>query len=361
MFSNRLAIRRPHTISILALFVLVAAAGCGRKGDPQPPLRIIPGSVQDLRVSQQGGILRISMSYPATTTSGAALGGVDAVELLQLSRPAPEGVIPVVDALAFDSAAEPLMVLRGPDLAAATTGGQLEVQVPLTLPLPDPAEALIFGVRSEKDGRVSSISNRATILPATPPQAPAALALTPSGDGVRVGWRYEVKDGDDEPGSFRIYRRDARVRGYGNAVGTVEGDQREWLDRGARFGDRYIYTVRTVLDTGTPILSAESGEREIDYQDRFAPPLPARFVALPERGTVRLRWERSRADDVAGYIVYRRDPGREFVPVQDKPITGLEYLDEGLASGLTFEYRIQTIDRLGNESALSQPVKATPR
>lgn len=356
MFSSRIA-HRSLAVAALPLLLALFSSACGRKGDPQPPLRIVPGAIQDLAVDQQGNILRIRMSYPATTTSGAALGGVDSVELLQLARPAIDGEVPSVDASTFSAGAVPLMVLRGTELAAATTGGQLQVQIPLTDPLPDPAEALVFGARSEKDGRVSPMSNRAAIVPSAPPEPPSSLTLEPSGDGIKVGWRYDGETAE----AFRIYRRDARVRGYGDAVGTVDGEEREWLDRAARFGDRYIYTVRTLLVATPPVLSAEAGEREIDYQDRFAPPLPARFVALPERGAVRLRWERSRADDVAGYVIYRRDPGQQFRRIDDKLITGLEYLDRGLASGLTFEYRIQAVDRLGNESAPSQPVSATPR
>lgn len=349
--------RRPRTALLLTLIAALAAFACGKKGDPLPPLRIIPGPVQDLRVMQQGSVLLVALSYPATTTSGAALGGVDSIELLQVALPAPDGVAPSVDPSAFAAAATPLLVLRGADLAAATSGGRLEVQVPLTQPLPEPPQALIFGVRSEKAGQVSPISNRATIVPAVPPTPPAGLGLEPGADGVRVAWSY---DGED-PESFRIYRRDARVRGYGDAIGTVPGDRREWLDRSASFGERYIYTVRTMLTKAPPIFSAEAGEREIDFQDRFPPPLPARFVALPERGAVRLRWERSQADDVAGYIVFRRDPGRDFHRLEARLITGLEYIDRGLASGLVFEYRIQAVDQLGNESAASQPVEATPR
>lgn len=347
-------------IALICLYALGLGliAGCGKKGDPLPPLRIVPGPVRDLRVMQQGSVLLLSLSYPATTTSGTALGGVDSIDLLQLVRPPIEGAAPRVEPSEFELGAEPLLSLRGADLAAATTGGRLEVQVPLTQPLPEPEQALVFGVQSVKDGRISPLSNRAAIVPVRPPTPPSGLILEPSQDGIRVGWSYA---GDEPPENFRIYRRDARVRGYGDPVGSVAGDRGEWLDRNAAFGTRYIYTVRTLLRKAPPILSAEAGEREIDYRDRFAPPLPARFVALPERGAIRLRWEKSRADDVAGYIVFRRDPGRELRRLESQLITGIEYIDRGLASGVTFEYRIQAVDRLGNASAQSPPVRATPR
>ncbi len=109
------------------------------------------------------------------------------------------------------------------------------------------------------------------------------------------------------------------------------------------------------------ILSAEAGEREINYQDRFAPPLPARFVALGERGSVRLRWDRSNANEVAGYFLFRRDPGRDFERLNTEPISELEFLDRGLSAGLSFDYRIQAIDEVGNLSDMSEPIAATVR
>ncbi len=346
---------------LLVLAASFVAGGCGRKGDPLPPLRVIPAPTRDLRVFQQGGILMVQMTYPATTTSGAALGGVDSVQLWQLTRPSIDGEAPQVEAAEFDAAAEPLLELRGAELAAATSGDRLQFQLPLTLPLPDPDQALVFGVRTTKAQHSSPVSNRVAIVPRQPPEPPSALTLEGTAQGIRVGWTFDAPTEEDEPEGFQIYRRDARVRGYGEPVGSMPGDKRTWLDRSAQFGQRYIYTVRTLATKVPPIRSAEAGEREIDFQDRFAPPLPARFVALGERNAVRLRWERSRADDLAGYVIYRRDPGRDFRRLNDDLVTGIEFIDRGLASGVKFEYRIQAVDRQGNESARSQPVSATAR
>jgi len=343
------------TLALLSAGLLLGA--CGHKGDPLPPLRIIPAPTRDLRIFQQGDVLLVEMTYPSTTTSGAALGGIDAVELLQLVRPAADGKVPRVEAAEFEVGAKPLLLLRGAELAAATTGDRLEIQLPLSTPLPEPPQALVFGVRTVKAGRASPTSNRAAIVPRTPPTAPSALVLEAQAEGIEVRWSLASDDAE----GFRIYRRDARVRGYGEAIATASGKTRHWLDRGVPFGQRYIYTVRALVSKVPPILSAEAGEREIDYQDRFPPPLPARFVALAERNAVRLRWEPSLASDVAGYVLYRREPGREFHRLSEALISGIEYLDHGLASGVTFAYRIQAVDRLGNESARSQPVTAIAR
>lgn len=346
-----------RALAAAALAFLALVVACGKQGDPLPPLRTVPKTTNDLTVRQQGGVLLLEMGYPATTSGGIALGGIDAVEVRQLATLAPEGQAPPIDAQAFETGAKPLLTLRGADLGATVTGDRIQIQLPLEQPLPETPQALTFAVKTVKARETSATSNRVTIVPLPPPASPRDLEVEPGPNGIALSWQL---DGDD-PEGFDIYRRQARNRGYGAPLAQVGGDARSFIDRDARFEQRYIYTVRTVASRNPPIASAEAGEREVDYRDRFAPPLPANFVALGEKGSVRLRWDPSPADDVAGYVLYRREPGREFHRLLEDPVTGVEHVDRGLAAGLSYDYRIQAVDRLGNESELSAPVSATVR
>jgi hypothetical protein len=194
------------------------------------------------------------------------------------------------------------------------------------------------------------------LIPLEPPPAPENLQATARPESIELTWESAELKG------FDVYRREASERGYGKPLTRLEADARTYLDRRVEYGKRYIYTVRAIASLDPLMLSAEAGEREIDYQDRFAPPLPPSFVALGERSRVRLRWEASKADDVAGYALWRREPRRqEFHRLGDELVTGVEYLDRGLVSSFTYEYRIQAVDHAGNESELSEPVSATVR
>jgi hypothetical protein len=102
--------------------------------------------------------------------------------------------------------------------------------------------------------------------------------------------------------------------------------------------------VRGVANADPLIHSDPAGEREIEYKDLFAPPLPPNLVALAERASIRLRWDPSDADDVAGYVIYRREPARNFHRLGDGLITGTEYVDRNLTTGFTYAYRIQVVD-----------------
>ena len=61
--------------ALLALAVMLAmgAAGCGKRGDPLPPLQRIPTAVNKPRVSQQGQEIVIVWETPSGTVDGGAL------------------------------------------------------------------------------------------------------------------------------------------------------------------------------------------------------------------------------------------------------------------------------------------------
>ena len=360
----------PFSAILLIAAATLTFGACGKKGDPLPRLRNIPLTTTDLQVRQQGRQILLEMSYPNTTVSGMTLGGIDAVELLEMVKPAPpmavpnEGEdevakpmpLPSAEAQEFEAASQTLLTLRGAELTAAVVGDRLQFRLPLADELPEEPLANIFAVRTFKGEEASAISNRTTLIPIDPPPSPRDLTAQAQADGITLSWQAE----QDTEG-FDIFRREAQIRGYGEPIQRVGGDRREFLDQTASYDRRYIYTVRAVAGVSPLIYSEAAGEREIEYEDRFAPPLPRNLVALAERASIRLRWEPSKAADVAGYIIYRREPARNFHRLSDEPVVGTEYLDRSLTSGLTYGYRIQVVDKSGNESEISAPVETTAR
>lgn len=347
------------TLSLVVLAALfLSFVGCGKKGDPLPPHRDIPLTTKDLSVFQQGRLLVFELTYPSATNSGLTLGGIDALELLQMVKPAPDKKVADVQAPEFESAATPLLTLRGTELEAALIGNRIQMRVPLALDLPEEPIASYFGIRTLKGEESSEISNLVGILTIEPPNAPQDLRASAGPKAIELTWTAE-----GEVESFDVFRRGASERGYGKALRRVPADARSFKDTAVRYGERYIYTVRAIASLDPLIWSDEAGEREIDYEDRFAPPLPQGLVALGERGRVRLRWEAADADDVAGYIVYRRDPRREeFTRVnKDDLITRVEFINRGLVSGFTYGFRVQVVDHSGNASEMTDPVTAKVR
>jgi hypothetical protein len=327
-------------------------------GDPLPPLRDIPIRITDLKVTQLGRQIFFDMAYPASTAGGMALGGITSLELMELVRPAlAEGEMPQVDPTEFSSNAQRLITLSGSDLGASISGDRIHIRLPLADDLPDTPEAHFFAVRTAKGEELSDLSNRIGLVLSDPPTAPRDLTAAAQSNGIELSWSSE----EDPEVGFDVYRRLASNRSYDGVIKRVKGDRRQYLDTSATFGQRYIYTVRSVAKAKPPIRSAEAGEREVRYEDRFSPPLPKSFVALGERESVRLRWNASAANDVQGYFLFRREPGRDFHRLNEEPLAALEYLDRGKVTGLSYDYRIQAVDQVGNESPLSEVVTTTVR
>jgi predicted small lipoprotein YifL len=383
---------------LLALAALAGAAGCGKKGPPLPPLRNIPAPTKDFTAEQQGPRLRLSLSYPQVTPAGTALGGIVGVEIWSTSLPAPGGTPNPMDTRGFAGVGKLLQKVTGPDLTAATAGSRIEIALPLpaatvppapatakapakppakpapappagsapagaaTPPAATPApeapvpQATYYAVRTYgKSGERSDFSNVAVVVPKEPPAAPEHVTVTARADGIQVEWTPSK----GATGGYNIYRRAAQERSNDKPLHTSGENEKSWLDGSAKFGQSYIYTVTALARQDPPVESGIASESEIHYIDRFAPPPPTELVALAEPGRVRLVWRPSEADDLAGYIVYRREgDSGAFERITAQPVVSAEYVDSQAAGGKTYVYRVTAVDQSGNESAPGGEVRA---
>lgn len=354
--------RRAAGALLAAGCTVLALAACGKKGDPLPPLLPVPRAAEDLTVQQRGPELILRFAYPQTTAAGLPLGELERIEVYELARPAlaapvtepaptetaPGWLSPPIDAREFVAAAKVVLTLRAGDLAGAVRGDRLAVTLPQELPPPDPPQARYFAVRTVAEGDFASgYSNRAAIVPQTPPPAPRELTAVARADGIEIGWQAE-----EDPGiaGFDVYRRLSTERDFGEPLQLVAPAERSFVDAGARYGQRYLYAVTAVGQRSPLVESAVAAAREVDYRDLFAPPVPASVVALADAGAVRLVWDESRAPDLTGYHVYRRRGDGEWQRLTAEPTTEVEYADPDVAPGEPYAYRVTAVDELGNES-----------
>lgn len=289
-------------------------------------------------------------------------------------KPSKEELV-AVEPLEFQATAQLRLTLEGAELKSAIVGDTITMRFPLD---PDVEGEIghIFSVRTYSGPRLGSpFSNLATLVRRTPSPAPTGFTVEALPIGIRISWENEkaevqatagdstvaaATDDEDEDGlvGFHIYRRDAQSRNYDKPLLLLPPTTDQYYDRSGQYGNRYIYSMTAVAENPPLIESALAGEREIDYQDRFAPAPPINLVALAEANRVRLLWDASRAPDLAGYVVFRRQGDGEFLRLNAEAVTDAEYNDLSVVSGTSYDYRVAAVDQLGNLSDPGQPATA---
>lgn len=313
----------------------------------------------DLSIHQQGTVLFFELTYPQTTIGGLPLPGLDAVEIWELIVPPPESgtAFPAIDPRAFAQAASRLLSVEGAELTSATSGARISARVLLAERFPQEPELHVFAIRTVASGGESSdFSNLVELVLKEPLAPPHSVRVIATQEGIGLTWESDAP----EAVGFQVYRREAQERSYGEPLERLAASARQYLDTSARYGKRYIYTVRSLASEDPLLESGLSREQEIDYADRFAPSPPRNLILLAEGGQVRVVWEASPDADTLGYHLYRQDLGQvAFRKINEEPVEALEYLDQGLVPGLTYRYRASAVDRAGNEGELTSPVSVT--
>ncbi len=339
----------------LAGAALTATMSCGIKAPPQPPVIRVADPTRDLAVFQQGELVRLSWSYPSSTTAGEPLHDLESVELwratlLEVEAP-PPGEKPRdrnLNRQLLLSNGERIVVLDQPALDAATRGSKLEWVDDLVVwrrdrPSDEP-QMIWYAVRSVCcRGRESGLSNIARLVPEAPPAPPTGLELEAEADGIRLTWipneEFPV-----------LVERSPEGEDWRTVVGSPLATG-EWLDRGANQDRAWNYRLRSVhLRDNSPRIIGEPGPAiGLFYPDIYPPQTPADLVCLPEGTRVRLRWRS--IPDAESYRVYRGRIGEE-ARILGADLLSAQFEDNAPRPG-TSTYTVTAVDAAGNESEAS--------
>ncbi len=341
---------------------LLALVSCGKKGDPLPPLRLVPAPAEGVTARQVGDRLRLGWKAPARNEDGTS-EGVD-LEGARVMRRVTD--IPDVAPVPAQTPA--------PAPAPSPPPFRSEATLVFEVSSPKPGEAkgldesvdpAWIGRRVEyavvyvnRKGRESALSELATIDPVAalaPPGTPRAEA----GNGfVALSWSPPP----EAPASlgFSVHRRLEGAEDYTGAPLNPEPlAAPSFEDKTALFGVTSCYVVAAVLLPSGSISSLPSEEACITPEDRFPPETPSGLVAVPSSNAILLSWLEVDAPDRKGYRVYRRTSiAGPFELVAEVGETS--YTDGNAASGEIYFYAVTAIDDAPgtNESPKSEVAEA---
>jgi hypothetical protein len=364
-----------------ALFFLIIVA-CGKRGDPRPPVPLIPQATSDLVVTQRANRIVLTWSYPALTTAGRNLPSIRRIVVYRhidqlppsaATSPAapPEPSIPdpvtrfaTVPALApaqFARLATRIDSIEGANLASATVGSRLAFEdSPPFRSISGGPIRLTYGVVTEGVSARSELSNLVLIVPLDVAVAPPSLTASTKPTGVTLAWpapKAAATGPDITPVivGYNIYR-DAGDElttpiNPSPVMGTTFSDT-------PPYGD-HTYRVTAVASAGPPRIESEpSPAASVTFKDLLPPPTPAGLLALVETSRVRLIWDPVEVPDLAGYKVYRYE-GTGITELKEvggfaiiaEPQPGTNFLDAGVEKGISYRYEVTAVDKSGNESA----------
>jgi hypothetical protein len=376
----------------LAVLVLLVLA-CGKRGDPRPPVPVIPKATTDLVVTQRADQVILSWSYPSLTTAGRSLTdirrisvfryveelpasgvGVDpkAISPGEIDASVPQPIalfakIPTLPQAQFIKLSNRLDSIEKANLTSATAGAKLVFSdKPPFRSIDGRPVRVTYAVVTEGATARSEISNLAILVPLPVATAPAGLTATAKPEGVVLAWEEPKTSvtGDEAPaiGGYRIYRTapGETVNEFAVPINTAPVRATTYTDA-PPYGE-HEYSVTAVAVEGPPLLQSNtSASVRVAFRDLIPPPAPASVTPLVELNSIRVIWDAVEAPDLVGYRVYRQegvghenvaDPGEAgTIRLVTDPIAATTYLNRPVSLGLAFRYAITSVDKSGNESA----------
>ena len=385
---DRLRLMR-RTVVLAVLSVVVLA--CGKRGDPKPPVPVIPQATSDLAVTQRANRVILSWSYPALTTAGKSLpsfrrvtvfrysedlpvvpGGRDPKALLpgDVDPAVPQPIalfskIPAIPKSQFVRLATRVESIEHADLGSATAGAKLIFSdAPPFVTTDGRPVRLTYAVVTEGESSRGDYSNLATVVPLPVAVPPGGLAAEARPEGVRLTWNRpeQAAGGAEAPvvSGYHVFRLapGEELSELAAPITTAPVSDTTFTDT-PPYGD-HVYRVSAVASTGPPLLQSEpSAPATVTFRDLVPPPQPANFTPLVETASVRLVWDAVEAPDLAGYKVYRHEGvGHEEGQIRDAggfhltylPIKETTWVDTTVRLGIAFRYQVTSVDKSGNES-----------
>ena len=295
-------------VRIAGLFLLAASlfllGGCGYKNRPIPPENVVPQSIADLRYSVSDKGVRLNWSYPVATIKGTALTDIDSFELFLAEIPLDKycGSCPI-------PFTDPIDLPGG-----ESVDGEVRKTGEYDFSLLQSGHKYFFKVRSRTSWWASSDdSNIITFIWFEPAAAPEKITATPGDSKIVLNWKSVTTLLDGRPLKMPIkYQvfRSAGGKDFEKTGAPLTGTG--FVDRQVRNGQKYFYTVQSLLVHGDELVSGGvSKEIASTPVDLTPPPPPQGVTAVWTDGGIKIFWDKSSSADFGGYRVYRRDADKD--------------------------------------------------
>jgi len=350
------------------LAAAVAAPGCGKKGPPLAPLRVLPRPAQSVHLRQIGPDVVVETTVSLSRSDGSPLGPGSAARIMKM-RPSPTLKPAAVSArylmLVFQKEAKVVASVGGAELQRAVSDGRVRFidrgayDAGPGAPTGAPGPRYLYAVQVvDERGERSPLSVPLVIELTPPPKPPVTLRVTTAEREVRLSWE------PGEPGKtkelYNVYRRTAAQEDLPlQPLNAAPLSDRSYVDTKFEYGETYRYSVRALPSPPPPLRESVSSEEvEVRPLDTYAPKAPTGLAAAAEGQAIKLYWFPNSEPDLRGYRVYRREEKGEFRLIGEAGAAETSFADTTAARGVRYYYAVTAVDGATppNESPRSEEV-----
>lgn len=398
--------------------LILAVAGCGKKGPPLPPLVDIPAAVSQLSARRVGDDVILTLVLPVKNVDESMpvkLGRVDVYAYTGRTAPpaprfpevarrvatierTPEGTLPttVRDTLTPDE------LLEGPPLPRPTGSAPVAAS-PVRDESRVPLRRFYMAVAFSDRGRAGPASTVADVLLTPLPDAPSDLQVTYDADAVTLTWdpsggivgflleraplpsASPLDDGPvaegvallTGPTRYNVYREippepdtatkeQAPAEGAVSPVNATPLDGFSFVDKLESDGRRRCYAVSAVRGRSDRFVEGHASKLAcLTPVDVFPPSPPKGVSPIAVEAAISLVWEANTERDLQGYLVWRGEEGSEtLTQITEDVVKETRYTDQTVKPGVRYVYAVTAVDNGSpqpNVSAESERVEVTAR
>jgi hypothetical protein len=352
---NQRAATPLFSISLTAVLPFLVA--CGMVAPPQPPSLYLPQPATNLTATRTGNDVHLHWTMPKRATDRVLLKGDQDAHICRSiagspcesagdAKYAPEAQADFTDHLPA------ALIIGQPQLITYTVelrnrrelaAGPSNSAWSASGPAPAPVATFAADIRSE-----------GVLLHWQPAQDASTL--------IRIERTLVIKTGAAPKESSALLRKGAEAPAQQTLeVGyELQHDPAHAYDKDAAFDQEYRYMAQRIqtLNLGghtIEIASEPSTVVTLNTRDIFPPAVPTGLVAVasPEEHAIDLSWSPNTENDLAGYVVYRRDAGSSAAPTRispAQPIAGPAFRDATAVPGRKYAYSVSAVDQDKNES-----------
>ena len=337
-------------VGALGLAGALLVTGCGKKGNPLPPIRPVPARVADLSAHRVGDRIDLQLTVPNANADATSPLTITRVEIFR--APVLEGAAPLSQAQIMGRSRNLIAEIdvRRPDGPALTADGT---------PVPVPGEKITVSDRIDSNqaasatawsylavatagrGRRGQTSAIVTVPIGPLPAAPEGLTFTQTETTLTLSWKPAAAGH-----VFNVFAVASATDQAPGELLTPKPLTTGTFAMPIQFGRERCLVVQTfIAAAGALVDGARSGVTCVTPADTFPPPAPTKLAATVDSGAVTLTWTPVVSADLAGYVVLRGDAtGIDMRPLQRDPIRETTFRDTTVQPGQTYTYSVYAAD-----------------